>query len=543
VNWSRTVLFGAALVASAGSVAGQDPTAEIQALVDSGELPGARRPSLAQFAAPLSLFYAGRGDSAAWLDAGVVTHLAIALVDGLARARDEGLDPRDYDVLRLERLIRQSAEGQWSDSAQAHFDVLLTVALMRYVHDVHEGRIARNPFSHHAREDSPAHDLAVIATSFRNGGSLDSLIAEVRPHLAQYRELRAELHRYRQLAVGAHPMRLPWRSPVRPGGSYAALPELKARLILLGDLDADSAALDDTLYAGPVVEAVRRFQSRHALAVDGVLGAGTIAELRIPISARITQIELSLERLRWLPPFQTRRAVVVNVPAFELMAFDSAGAGVPSLQMKVVTGSSFDTRTPVMLDQLRYIEFWPYWNVPYSIAKKEILPALDRAPRYLVASRMEIVGRGDRVLGDTLTPELRAGLEAGRYRLRQRPGPNNSVGLVKFAFPNRLNIYLHGTPETSAFRKVRRDLSHGCIRLEDPSRMAEWVLKGQPGWDRAHIDQVMADSTSIRVNISEPVGVLLYYTTAVALADGTIRFYHDIYGHDEALIGQLRRRS
>jgi murein L,D-transpeptidase YcbB/YkuD len=543
VTWPWGVLIGAALVASAGNVAAQDPTAGIVAIVESGELPGARRPGLAQFAAPLGVFYAGRGDTAAWLDAGVVTHQAIALVDGLARARDEGLDPRDYDVLRLERLIRESGRGQWSDSAQAHFDVLLTVALMRFVHDVHEGRIQRNPFSHHAREDSPAHDLAVVATSFRNGGSLDSLIAEVRPRLAQYRELREALHRYRRLAVGARPMHLPWRATVRPGGTYAALPELKARLILLGDLAADSGGVDDTLYSGPVVDAVRRFQSRHALAVDGILGAGTIAELRVPISTRITQIELSLERLRWLPPFQTRRAVVVNVPAFELFAFDSAGQGSPSLRMKVVTGSSFDTRTPVMLDQLRYIEFWPYWNVPYSIAKKEILPALERAPRYLQAARMEIVGRGDSVLGDTLTPELRAGLEAGRYRIRQRPGPSNSVGLVKFAFPNRLNIYLHGTPETSAFRKVRRDLSHGCIRLEDPGLMAEWVLRGQAGWDRARIDQVMADSASIRVNVAEPVGVLLYYTTATAVPDGTIRFYHDIYGHDERLVQQLRQRS
>jgi len=210
--------------------------------------------------------------------------------------------------------------------------------------------------------------------------------------------------------------------------------------------------------------------------------------------------------------------------------------------MKVVTGKSFDTRTPVMLDQLRYIEFWPYWNVPYSITKKEILPALAERPTYLRTSRMEIVGRRDSVLGDTLTPELLAGLQAGRYRVRQRPGPYNSVGLVKFAFPNRLNVYLHGTPETSAFKKVRRDLSHGCIRLEDPSLMAQWVLAGQAGWGRDHIDQVMADSVSIRVNIEHPVGVLLFYTTAMALPGDGIRFYRDIYKHDELLEQQLQRR-
>jgi murein L,D-transpeptidase YcbB/YkuD len=191
----------------------------------------------------------------------------------------------------------------------------------------------------------------------------------------------------------------------------------------------------------------------------------------------------------------------------------------------------------------RFLSVWPYWNVPYSITKKEILPALAARPNYLRSARMEIVGRRDTVLGDTLTPELLAGLQAGRLRIRQRPGPSNSVGLVKFAFPNRLNVYLHGTPETSAFKKVRRDLSHGCIRLEDPSLMAEWVLAGQRGWGRGHIDSVMADSTSIRVNIAHPVGVLLFYTTAVWIPDGTIRFYRDIYKHDELLEQQLARRG
>lgn len=545
MNRWRAVLLAAALVVPGTSLAAeQDPSSEIIALVQSGRLPGTRRPDLGPYAAPLALFYGTRGDTPAWLDAGVVTPRALTLLAGLARARDEGLVPADYDVARLQRMARESTEGQLSDSAEARFDVLLTVALMRFVNDVHQGRLRNNPFSHHAREDSPAHDPAVISTRFLNGEPLESLVAEVRPHLAQYTALLYQLQHYRAIAAHAPRVRLPWRSTVRPGGVYAALPEMERRLMLLGDLSPDSAGRSDSVYAGPVVEAVKRFQLRHALGVDGVLGASTIAELRTPLSTRITQIELGLERLRWLPPLPAQRFVVVNVPAFELLAFDSAGGtGVPSLTMKVVTGKSFDTRTPVMLDQLRYIEFWPYWNVPYSITKKEILPALAERPNYLRAARMEIVGRRDSVLGDTLTPALLAGLQSGSYRIRQRPGPNNSVGLVKFAFPNRLNVYLHGTPETSAFKKVRRDLSHGCIRLEDPSLMAEWVLAGQRGWGRAHIDSVMADSTSIRVNIAHPVGVLLYYTTATGMADGTIRFYHDIYKHDEELIGQLRRRT
>jgi len=545
MKWPGLIAIATVVAAVATPLtAQQPPSPEIAAIVDAGRLPGTRRPDFAQYAPSLALFYAARDDAPAWLDAGVATPRAIELIGGLARAPYEGLLPEDYDVPRLQRLLRQNTQEQWSDSTEARFDVLLTVALMRFVNDVHQGRLRRNPFSHHAREDSPAHDPAVIATRFWNGESLDSLIAEVRPHLAQYNDLLAELRHYRALAVAAPAARFPWRSPVAPGGVYPALAGLEARLVLLGDLPADYAPRADSVYVGPVIDGVRRFQLRHALAVDGVLGAGTITELRIPLTHRIDQIKLALERLRWLPPIRDKRFVVVNVPAFELFAFDSIGGGeVPAFTMRVVTGNSFDTRTPVMLDRLRYIEFWPYWNVPYSITKKEILPALERSPRYLQAARMEIVGPRDRVLGDTLTPELLAGLQAGRYRVRQKPGPNNSVGLVKFAFPNRLNVYLHGTPETSAFKKVRRDLSHGCIRLEDPSKMAEWSLQGTAGWDRARIDQVMTDSISVRADLATPVGVLLFYTTATSMGDGTIRFYRDIYGHDEELAAQLSARS
>jgi murein L,D-transpeptidase YcbB/YkuD len=214
---------------------------------------------------------------------------------------------------------------------------------------------------------------------------------------------------------------------------------------------------------------VRRFQVRHALTPDGVLGRATREALSVSPAHRIRQISLALERLRWLPALDGQRLLVVNVPAFELFAFDSiGGTGTPTLRMPVVTGGSFDHRTPVMLQPLRNVEFRPYWNVPRGILTKEILPAIQRDPRYLVKERMEILGRSDSILGDSVTPAMMDALQRGRFRVRQRPGPWNSLGLTKFNFPNDADIYFHGTPDTTVFHRARRDLSHGCIRLQDP---------------------------------------------------------------------------
>jgi murein L,D-transpeptidase YcbB/YkuD len=286
---------------------------------------------------------------------------------------------------------------------------------------------------------------------------------------------------------------------------------------------------------------VRRFQVRHALEPDGVLGLATLAALNVPLATRVEQIELALERLRVLPPLGRQRFVVVNIPAFQLFAFDSVGgSGAPSLQMKVVTGKALDTRTPLLFEELRYVEFRPYWNVPRSILVKEILPLLRRRPSYLRSNQMEIVDPRDNVLSDALTAEILRGLAAGELRVRQRPGPRNALGLAKFVFPNAANVYMHGTPQTELFSRTRRDFSHGCIRLEDPEALAAWVLQDQPAWSRAAIERAMSADGTTRVLLTRPMPVVVFYTTAVAAPDGTIRFYQDVYGHDRELVEALR---
>jgi murein L,D-transpeptidase YcbB/YkuD len=256
---------------------------------------------------------------------------------------------------------------------------------------------------------------------------------------------------------------------------------------------------------------------------------------------QVHQIELALERLRWLPPLGKSPLIAVNIPAFQLFAFDSAGGtGAPALAMKVVVGKAVSTRTPMLFEPMRYVEFLPYWNVPRSILLSEIIPTLRRNPSYLRAHDMELVVPGGGAAGDRVTADEIRRLMADSLRVRQRPGPANALGLVKFVFPNAAAVYLHGTPQSELFAKSRRDFSHGCIRVEDPAALAEWVLRDKPGWTADSVTGAMEGSTTRRVLLRKPLPVAVFYTTVVAMPDGTARFYPDVYGLDRELSEQLR---
>jgi murein L,D-transpeptidase YcbB/YkuD len=292
------------------------------------------------------------------------------------------------------------------------------------------------------------------------------------------------------------------------------------------------------------VEGVRRFQIRHGLEPDGILGKGTQAALRVPLTWRVRQIELALERLRWLPDLGDERLLAINIPMFRLWAWDLTPPNdAPSLAMDVIVGRALSTQTPVFDEEMREVIFRPYWNVPRSILRNEILPLLERDPDYLRRQNMEIVrGAGDNAQPVQATAENLVLLRKGALRLRQRPGPNNALGLVKFVFPNEENVYMHGTPAQALFSRSRRDFSHGCVRVEDPVALAEWALKERPEWTRDRIVSAMAGTQSFHVSLPRPIQVILFYTTAVVMPeDGTIHFADDIYRHDARLDRVLAR--
>lgn len=491
--------------------------------------------------AALHRLYDANDDVPRWLDAdgrpGRDAHDALGLI---AAAPDDGLDPDDYGQLQLDALKRVLEIGPMGlPHTAASFDVGLSAGLLRYLRDLHMGHTDPRVLGFRLPPATDRHDFAaVIAIAAATHRVVESA-AELRPRFGQYNAVRAALAQYRALQEGAVVEPIPQPTgAIRPGQPYADVAVLTRQLVTLGDMSAEAASEGAGRYVGPVVEGVKRFQVRHGLEPDGVLGNRTVAALRVPIAWRIRQLELALERLRWLPHLRDERLVAINVPMFRLWAWNSTQVdGGPAAAMGVIVGRALRTQTPVFVEQMTEVIFRPYWNVPSSILVHEILPKLARDAGYLSRENMEVVsGPGDGARAVEFTPAALAELRRGTLRLRQRPGPRNSLGLIKFVFPNREDVYMHGTPAQALFAKPRRDFSHGCVRVQDPVTLAEWVLKDLPEWNREKITEAMNGTQSFKVRLPRPIQVVLFYTTAAVMPeDGTTRFAEDIYRHDVPL--------
>jgi murein L,D-transpeptidase YcbB/YkuD len=484
-----------------------------------------------------------------WTDAvGRPGRDAIEALVLLRNVSADGLKPGDYSFQELDRAASAlRAIAAPSPSSVASFDVGLSVSVLRYFRELHSGRVDPRTIGFRINTPADDHDYVSLLQSALSTHAIASAADGLAPPLVLYRALRRMLARYRGLAADPDLNSFQLSAVVvRPGDVYLDAEQLRKRLIALGDLPATSVRTGaPQVYEGALVEAVSHFQMRHGLSVDGILGPETRAALIVPLSWRVRQIELALERLRWLPHLDPDRFLAVNIPMFHLWVWDSIPPdGAPSFGMEVIVGRALHTRTPVLVKELRQIVFRPYWNVPTSIARSELVPLLQRDASYLDRHAMEIVaGAGDDAKVIPPTPEALRQLASGRLRIRQRPGPSNALGLVKFVFPNDEHVYMHGTPATELFGRSRRDFSHGCVRVADPVALAEWALTGQ-GWTREAILAAMNGSAPRQVELARPIQVILFYVTAVVMPeDGTVRFADDIYRHDRTLNDALQRRT
>jgi murein L,D-transpeptidase YcbB/YkuD len=503
--------------------------------------PWLRRPNFPSYRDELEGLYAPRGNTPLWLDGPRPSVAAADAIGALADAGEKGLDPDAYDVVLLDaerRALRAAASlplaarADVSPERLALFDVALSVELLRLISDLHIGRA--NPRSPDFVRDVEARktELPPLVLEAVRAGRVRAVVSEVEPDFYDYRRLLGALAAYRALASDPDAVPVALEPGVRPGDALAQAGDLARWLTALGDLPADAAPPGDR-YEGVLVAALERFQRRHGLEPDGVIGEATARALAVPAAARVRQIELALERYRWLPEVGEQRFVFVHVPAFELRAFDAMDPPEgPALSMRVVAGRAGRTPTPVLAAAMKNVVFSPYWNVPRSIVENEMLPKIARDPGYFAAEEMEIVV--DRtVLPDG--PESVARLAAGEARLRQRPGPKNALGRVKFLFPNAHDVYLHDTPARTLFQRSRRDFSHGCVRVEQPEALARWVLRDQPEWTPERIADALAGTSETWVLVRSPILVLLFYTTVQVRDDGSVSFYEDLYGHDAAL--------
>ncbi len=460
----------------------------------------------------------------------------------LADASAEGLDSADYDAQRLvEAATRLSHIESPQDALAASFDAAMERAMQRYLHDLQFGRVDPHGLGYRI---PPRMDAARVLLR-HDPSSVAASVASARPRFNQYGRLKDALVRYRQLAANdSLRPQLP-RETVRPAQSLPDAQALAQWLAALGDLPVNAPMVTDR-YDDALVEAVKRFQSRHGLEADGVIGRATRLALAVPMRERVQQIEMAMERLRWLDSARQGRFIAVNIPNFTLWAWDLDDPhSAPPLTMGVIVGRALNTRTPVLQEDMRYVVFRPYWNVPRSIVLKELLPRIRRDPGILAREKLQIVdGDGDNALPVPPTAAHLDMLAKGRLRLRQLPGEHNSLGLVKFIFPNDSNVYLHGTPAQGLFRNARRDFSHGCVRVQRPVDLAEWVLGRQAGWTRDRILAAMAGDRPQTVELRQPIPVLLFYTTAfVSPVTGELHFADDLYGHDQRLLRALRQRQ
>ena len=359
------------------------------------------------------------------------------------------------------------------------------------------------------------------------------------PLLAQAGLLREALETYEQLAADPSlPALRPFGAVVHPGERHPGLPALRAYLVRLGDHPPapppDAEGYDDAL-----VEAVRRFQRRHGLEVDGIVGRATERALMTPLRVRVGQIESALETIARLAPLAAERVVVVNIPMFQLWAWDYRwSGGGPAVDSRVIVGATA-TPTPTFDAALQEVIFRPEWNVPGSIVRNEIVPRLARDPDYLRRAGLQIVSRGGPGSpSQQVTPDTLARLRAGTLGMRQPPGPSNALGLIKLMAPNPDDVYLHDTPSRALFDEPRRAFSHGCIRVAEPAAMAIWLLDDET-WTADRVTAVTGGPSTLRVPLAEPVPLRLVYLLAMVWPDGTVHFAEDLYdrldgGRDDA---------
>ena len=481
----------------------------------------------------------------AWFDENGPTPAVQQAIDVLTNAAADGLEVRDYGVERLQTLLGalRDADETLDNQRQNHFTIELTAAITRYLTDLKKGRLDSRRLGVNFPQPNKEFDAESELLAAVNENRLSRINIDGAPANPQYSALIAELARYRKLIDDPA-----WRSPLAPppggklspGQPYADLPRLSKRLQQLGDLIGEPPPAKR--YEGLLVDGIKSFQERHALPADGILNGSTLIQLNVNPKVRAQQIELALERLRWTPDLQDRRHLVVNIPEFTLRAYEYRdGQSQPILKMRVIVGKAGKTPTPLLYTEMRVVEFSPNWNVPPSIARDETVPKLRRDPAYFRQQDFEFVGNDGKVQSALSDANLDAVLR-GQLRIRQRPGPKNALGDIKFVFPNNDNIYLHHTPAVSLFKRERRDFSHGCIRVEDPVALARFVLQDMPEWSEARILEAMAKGESKTIRLREPLPVVIAYSTTLVKSDGKVYFFADIYGHDKLLDEELRKR-
>jgi len=538
---TRALLLASACVVTvlgAGGCRRDDPTArQIQTTLSSdnaASTAGARWQLVRQV-------YRDRDYRPLWIDGRKVNGSARDLIETLCHAEREGLRAADYDLAGLRtEMVRLRDDTSSNPAAVAALDLRLTKGFLDYGADLLAGRLDPQAVDNgwYIRARRAAIDSTLLSALSHNG--FDDMVAPLRPRQREYKELLKALADYRELQANGGWGTIAEVSRLKRGDTGPWVGALRYRLAATGELPK---AAGKPVYDDDVAAAVARFQERHGIPADSSVGPATLAALNVPVEARIRQIELNLERYRWLPSDFGKRYILVNIPDYRLYAYDG---GKERLTMRVIVGDEYGHATPVFADSMTYVVFRPQWDIPRRILVDEVIPKVRENIVYLAQHSYEVVDTArNEVIADPAAIDW-SGLDSTNihFRVRQKAGAGNALGNVKFMFPNQYSIYLHDTPADHLFDRQKRTLSHGCVRVEDPVKLAGYVLDGQKGWGDDEIREAMepADSTAeIRqttVDLEHPLPVYLLYLTAF-MRDGVLHFRADPYGKDRQAMARM----
>jgi murein L,D-transpeptidase YcbB/YkuD len=486
--------------------------------------------------AALPAFYRGRDFRPAWIRSGRPGPEVDRLVAAIEGASLDGLDPDAYHLEAIGALIGRG--GRLETTSLVDLDLLATDAFLVLGSHLLHGRVDPARVRAEWLADRRGADMAaVLAAALEDGDVADALDALRQPQPG-YRAMREALGRLREAQASGGWPPVEAGPTLRVGDVGPRVAALRRRLGASGDLPGGGDAGSPDVFDATLEAAVRSFQERHGLEVDGAAGRATVETLNVPVSERIERLVVNLERWRWMPAELGRRHILVNIPDFAV-AVREEGATV--LRMRAIVGRHY-RQTPVFSGRMTHLVLSPYWHVPPGIAAADKLPLIRQDPSYLRAQRMTLLDLRDNRPVDPASVDWSAltGAEFNRrYRLRQDPGPLNALGRVKFMFPNPYNVYLHDTPSRELFGQVERSFSSGCIRVERPLELAGYLLRDDPAWLPERIARAAEATSETVVNLREPVPVHLQYWTAFVDGEGRLNFRRDLYARDDAVIAAL----
>lgn len=483
-------------------------------------------------------FYGARRMRAAWTTGAGPTKQARDLSDALLVADTEGLRPKEYSAIEISRALQRNEGSLLSTGdpkALAEFDLTCTIAALHYMSDLSDGRISPKALDAVWVANPRKGDLDATLQTALQKNAVGNMLREMAPSHEGYRKLRDARARYAKIVADGGWQPIPPGGPLRLGQHGPRVAALRARLAVSGD--TQSSGKDGDVFDESLAKAVARFQSRYGRDPDGIVGKTELGELNVPAVERLRQIELNMERWRWLPKELGDRYLIVNIPEYMLRIYEG---GRQAISMRVVVGKALSA-TPVFSDQMTQVVLNPIWNVPATVAEAEMVPAVRDDREYLAKNALRVYdGPGDDAKEvDPKSVHWSDDSETKQLNFRQDPGDSNALGRIKFLFPNQFDVYLHDTPSGHLFSREDRGLSHGCVRVEDPIQLASYVLQGLPVSNPDSIRQIIERRVTKTINIPHPLPVDIVYFTAFVDDDGTVGFREDVYGIDQNLIEQL----